>query len=102
MTSRLKQWHLLDEDVKVTIQRIRHNEFAKFFTNKDGLRFCNNVTALFAEIRIKCNPHEWRLFIDSSSKSFKAVLLHNCNKLPSILLAHSAHLKEDYISINQC
>ena len=71
-----------------------------FFTNKDGFCFCNNVTALFAEIGIKCNPHEWYLFINGSSKSLKAVLLHNGNKLPSIPLANLAHLKEDYCSIN--
>ena len=40
------------------------------------------------------------LFNDSSSKSLKAVLLHNGNKLPFIPLAHSAHLKRDYSSIN--
>ena len=43
---------------------------------------------------------DWRLFIDSSSSSLKAVLLHNGNKLPSIPLAHSAHLKEDYVNVD--
>ena len=35
-----------------------------------------------------------------TSKSLKAVLLHNGSKLPSIPLAHSAHLKEDYSSMH--
>ena len=39
---------------------------------------------------------DWRLFLDSSSKSMKAVLLHNGNLKPSVLLAHSVHLKELY------
>ena len=92
--------HLLDKNVKVTVQGICHNEFANYFTNKDGLCFCNNATALFAKIGIKCNPHEWSLFIDSSCKSLRDVLLHNCNKLPSKPLAHSAHLKEKYSNVN--
>ncbi|CAK8683707.1 unnamed protein product [Clavelina lepadiformis] len=48
---------------------------------------------------ISCNPSEWRLFIDSSSRSLKAVLLHNTNKCPSIPLAHSVYMKEEYQNI---
>ncbi|XP_051506870.1 uncharacterized protein LOC127413629 isoform X1 [Myxocyprinus asiaticus] len=60
---------------------------------------CHNVTSLFEAIGIVCNQNEWRLFIDSSSRSLKAVLHHNGNKYPSLPLAHSVHLKEDYNSI---
>ena len=48
---------------------------------------------------IPCNPSEWRLFMDSSSRSLKAVLLHHTNKCPSIPLAHSVHMKEEYQNI---
>ena len=99
LTSRLKQWNLLDESVQVADQRKRHQAFSTFFTYQDGLCFCHNVTSLFEAIGIACNQNEWRLFIDSSSKSLKAVLLHNGNKYPSLPLAHSVHLKEDYNSI---
>ena len=37
--------------------------------------------------------------IDSSSKSLKAVLLHNGNKYPSLPYAHSVHLKETYENV---
>ena len=57
------------------------------------------MTGLFREIGIDCNPNEWRLFIDRSSRSHKAVLLHDGNKYPSLPLAHSVHFKEDYNSI---
>jgi hypothetical protein len=57
------------------------------------------VTGLFKAIGIACNPNEWCLFIDSSSRSQKAVLLHNGNKYPSLPLAHSVHFKEDYNNI---
>lgn len=99
LTSRLKQWNLLDESVKVADQRKRHRTFAAFFSNRDGLCYCHNVSGLFDAIGIVFNPQEWRLFIDSSSRSLKAVLLHNGNQYPSIPLAHSAHLKEDYTNV---
>jgi len=41
-------------------------------------------------------PLDWRLFIDSSKLSLKAVLLHNGNNLPSILVGHSVHNKDSY------
>jgi hypothetical protein len=96
LTSRLKQWNLLDESVQVTDQRKRHQIFSSFFSRRDKLCFCHNVTSLFEAIGIACNWNEWRLFIDSSSRSLKAVLLHNGNQYPSIPLAHSVYLKEDY------
>jgi hypothetical protein len=101
LTSRLKQWNLLDPSVKVTNQRKRHHAFSTFFTLENGLCFCNDVTALFREIGIPCNPQEWRLFIDSTNKSLKAVLLHNGNQLPSIPVAHSVHLKEEYQNVKK-
>ncbi|KAL7839426.1 hypothetical protein SRHO_G00260840 [Serrasalmus rhombeus] len=99
LTSRLKQWNLLDESVQVTGQRKHHQVFSTFFSHQDGLCFCNNVAGLFEAIGITCNPKEWRLFIDSSCKSLKAVLLHNGNKYPSLPVAHSVHLKEEYTSV---
>jgi len=41
-------------------------------------------------------PLDWRLFIDSSKLSLKAIFLHNGNTLPSILVGHSVHNKESY------
>lgn len=69
------------------------------FTFQDVLCFCHNVTSLFEIIGIACRPNEWHLFIDSSSRSLRAVLLHNGNKYPSLPLAHSVHLKEEYNSV---
>jgi hypothetical protein len=74
LTSRLKQWNLLDESVQIVYQRKRHQVFSSFFTHQSGLCFCHNITNLFKAIGIACNYNEWRLFIDSSSRSLKAVL----------------------------
>ena len=99
LTSRLKQWNLLDESMHVTDQRKCHQTFSNFFSRQDGLCFCNNVTGLFEAIGITYNPSEWRIFIDSSSRSLNAVLLHNGNNYPSLPMVHSGHLKEDYTSV---
>ncbi|KAL7880613.1 hypothetical protein SRHO_G00028670 [Serrasalmus rhombeus] len=79
--------------------RYSHTSDAVTLTVSDGLCFCNNVAGLFEAICITCNPNDWRLFIDSSCKSLKAVLLHNGNKYPSLPVAHSVHLKEEYTSV---
>ena len=42
------------------------------------------------------NPNEWRLFLDSSKRSLKCVLLHNGNSHGSVPIGHSVHLKEEY------
>src|SRR6218665_303527 len=43
---------------------------------------------------------QWTILLsDSSSRSLKAVLLHNGNNYPSLPMAHSVRLKEDYIGV---
>ena len=44
---------------------------------------------------------EWRLFVDSSSRNLKAVLLHNGNKYSSIPIGHSVQMKETHDSMDQ-
>jgi hypothetical protein len=46
------------------------------------------------------SPEQWRLFIDASKTSLKAVLLHNGNKLPSIPVAYAPSTKETYTTMN--
>ena len=99
LISRLSQWDLLDGSVQVTSQRWRHSGFSGFFRLSDGLCFCHDVRGLFNAMGIPCNVPDWRLFIDSSCRSLKAVLLHNTNKWPSIPLAHSVHMSENYDNV---
>ena len=99
LTSRPKQWNLLEDSAQITEQRKRHQSFSSFFTMPNAICFCNNVSGLFYSIGIPCIPSEWRLFIGSSSKSLKAVLLQNGNKYPSLPLAHSVHLEETYENV---
>lgn len=101
LTSRLKEWNLLDRSCKISEQRQRDRRFSQYFTLKDKLCYCHNVWGLFEEIGFPYDPKDWRLFIDSSCKSLKAVLLNNGNKYPSIPIAHSAYLKEEYRHIQR-
>lgn len=79
--------------------RKRNKDLAALFKVDGPLCFCHNIEELFHKLGEVHNPHEWRLFIDSSKRSLKAVLLHNGNAKPSIPIAHSVHLKESYENI---
>ena len=98
LTSRLKEWNLLDESCGITIQRERHKIFSQYFTLADKVCFCHDIDGLFKGIGFSYDPNQWRLFIDGSIRSLKAVLLHNGNMYPSIM-AHSVHLKENYANV---
>jgi hypothetical protein len=45
---------------------------------------------------IEDKVNEWRLFIDSTKRSLKVVLLHNGNNQASLPIGHSVHFKESY------
>lgn len=94
--SRLQGWNLLNKDVKVTSFRHRQEKFEKYFSSTEKIVHCNDVDALFLALEQKHDPSDWRLFIDSSKLSLKAVLLHNGNTYPSVPVAYSAYMKESY------
>jgi len=50
---------------------------------------------------IKHDPQEWRLFIDSSKLSLKAMLLHDGNQHASIPVSHAVYMKETYENLKQ-
>ena len=99
LISRLKHLDLLDVSLRITFQRKRHRGFSTFFFFIDGLFYDHDIRGLFKAIGIPCNTFDWRLFIDSSSRSLKAVLLHNTNKCPSIPLALLVQMKENYENV---
>ena len=97
--SRLKQWNLLKTGTKITFPRQRQDELSLFFTNKNTLCFCNNVSALMESLGYQHVSDQWRLFIDASKTSLKAVLLYNGNTKPSLPLAYAVNMKESYESM---
>ena len=44
-------------------------------------------------------PKDWGLFVDSSRRSLKRMLLHNGNQCASVPLAHSITMKKKYEEI---
>ena len=72
----------------------------KYFAQEKDLVYCTDVPGLLNEIGVAAyETTDWRLFIDSSRRSLICVLLHNTNVHPSIPLAHSTTLKEQYDAI---
>ena len=63
--SRLKGWNLLRRDTKVCFYRGSHEEFKDFFSQEDGVVFCNDVCSVMEVLCHDCNPDQWRLYIDS-------------------------------------
>ena len=53
-----------------------------------------NIAGLILSMGIKYDAMEWRLFIDSSSRSLKTVLLYNGNSFSSIPSGHSVQMNE--------
>ena len=82
LESRLKQWNLLEKNVRISLFRSRHQQLAPFFRKEDVLVFCYDVGGLMNALGIKHDRQEWRLFIVSSKLSLKAVLLHNGKQHP--------------------
>jgi hypothetical protein len=101
LASRLQQWNLLDEGACVSTFRTRHQQFLSFFSMTSNLVTCHDIDGLMSALNINHNPAEWRLFIDSSKLSLKAVLLHNGNVLPSLPIGHAVHMKETYSNMKQ-
>lgn len=96
LASRLQQRGFLAAGVKTTIYRSRHESYAQFFTKENQICYCNDVSGLFKKLHQAHNPNEWRLFIDGSKESLKAVLLHNGNEKPSVPIAHAVNTKETH------
>jgi len=94
--SRLQQWNLLHKSTRISIFRQRHEEFSQYFKLENRVVYCCDVEGLMNKLRIIFIPSEWRLFIDSSKRSLKAVLLHNGNVKPSVPIAHGFDVKETY------
>ena len=96
LDSRLKDWNLLCQDIKLYFYCEYHEEFKDFFFLEDGVMFCNDVYSNVEVLGHEYNSDQWRLFTDSSKVRLKVVLLHNGNRLPSVPLTHATNLKESY------
>lgn len=96
LASRLQQWNLMADDARVSAYRKRSVQLQEHFSIDKDLCFCHDIKGLCDDLGFEYVPSQWRLFIDASLYSLKAVLLHIGNVLPSIPIVHSVTLRETY------
>ncbi len=97
LASRLNDKNLLQDGTKVTFYRNRENELLKFFATEKDFVYCSDISGLLNAMGVTSyDSKEWRLFLDSSKRSLKCVLLHIGNIYGAIPIGHSVHLKEEY------
>lgn len=98
LASFLKSKHVLARGGNVSAFRHRDADLKECYIVNDEKDFawCWSIERLMRSMRIEYNADDWRLFIDSSKNSLKALLLHHTNKQPSIPIAYSTKTKEDY------
>ena len=96
LASRLQERNLLVPGTIISRYRYRDQEFQKFFKAEGGLVYCCDINGLVLYMGMDYNAAEWRMFVDSSKRSLKAVLLYNGNTVASLPIAHSVTLKETY------
>ncbi|KAK5650493.1 hypothetical protein RI129_001522 [Pyrocoelia pectoralis] len=100
LASRLKDKNLLSDSVRITFYRNRHQDYLSYFSQEKDLVYCSDIAQLLHKLGVPLyEPTDWRLFIDSSKRSLKCVLLHNGNLYASVPLAHSTTLKETYEAV---
>jgi len=64
LDSRLQQWNLLKENVRISVYRKRHEDLVQFFKMERGLVASTDIDGLMQTLNINHNPLDWRLFID--------------------------------------
>lgn len=103
LAKEMKQVNILAPDVRVYGAIGRHRNFTSFFKSieNNSIAYCTNVRDLVLTLHHEYKPDDWRLFIDSSKSSLKAVLLHNTNLKNSVPIALSSNTKETYLSLKK-
>lgn len=104
LSSKLKEKNLLSTGARVYAARGRQLELTKYFKSIDNNTFayCDDIVGLMTAMHYGAyKSEEWRLFIDSSKKSLKAVLLHFENSKNSVPVALSTNTKETYLSLEK-
>ena len=100
LASRLQEKHFLKAGTSVSFCRNREEKLRKYFQSDGQLVYCTDVEGLlFAMCLSAYCSNNWRLFINSSKKSLKCVLLRKGNQYGSIPIGHSVNLKENYKNI---
>ena len=68
-----KEKNLLGAGTSIYVYRTREQELTQFFKQENDLVYCSDIAGLMSEFGIEHKKEEWRLLIDSSKTSLKAV-----------------------------
>ena len=81
------------------------NRLGRVVSTDKKVAFCSDIDGLFLSQSVEHRPDDWRLFMDSSSTSFKCFLLHNeedvSKRLPSVLVFIGKGVPEKYAVVEQ-
>ena len=100
MASRLKDKNSFSAGTKVIFYRTREKELLPYFCLENGFVYCIDIEGLLLNMGVpEYRYQDWRLFIDSSKRSLKCVLILNGNQYASVLIGHSTKLKKGYNNI---
>ncbi|XP_031637078.1 uncharacterized protein LOC116349672 [Contarinia nasturtii] len=96
LASELRSVHVLAPGVKVTEYRHRQEPFLPYYTlSEDGTyTFCHDIVGLMNAIGVKYKKEKWRIFIDSSKRSLKAVLLYENSTIKPVPIFYGVGTKE--------
>ena len=95
----LREFGVLAKETRTSIYKTRGAAYVPFFKRSEdnNFVFCCDIPGLLMKMSIYTQvENEWWLFIDGSTRSVKAVLLHNENAYPAIPIAYSITAKESY------
>ena len=67
--------NLLHPDTTFSWYRSRESSYVDFYKTQDQICFCVDTKGLLLNLSYSDDPNNWYLFIDSSQRSFKAMLL---------------------------
>ena len=85
LASRVNDKNLLQQGTKIALYRTRDDKFLRVFEKLPYFVFCIDIPGLLLKLSVnEYKPEQWRLFIDSSMRNMKCVLLHNSNMYPPI------------------
>ena len=100
LASHLGEHGIPNSGTKITFYRNRDALLFRFFTMEDDFVYCNNIQGLLSKMGLpEYNPYEWRLFLDSSKRSSKCVLLHIGNKFACVPIGHFVVVEEHYLNV---
>ena len=92
----------LTDGIRISKYRDQQEKLELYYFKEGDVVACRKVNEIKVALNLSYISLQWKLFIDSSKKSHKAVLLHNGNTLPSIAISYAFHkMKETKDNIEQ-